>query len=143
MKKLLIILVLASVACSKDDPEPSVKYDSLEGAWAYTFPDNKVSFSFELVKTSAGYDVVDAVVTYDGQNFTDHTSAEFKPFVEGNTIGGIVIDKQGNRTYNIVVNSIEPIKANAEIKAGNIRYLTDTHGVLNISDSPVLKRATD
>ncbi len=60
---LITILVGVVCACSKSSSGPT----SAEGKWAYTTPDNKMSISFDLVKTASGsLDIQNSTIKIDG-----------------------------------------------------------------------------
>jgi hypothetical protein len=65
------IVLLFSFSSCKKDKDPGLS--SADGTWTYTTPDNKVSITFELVKSSTGatYDVKNAKITVDGTVASD------------------------------------------------------------------------
>lgn len=59
---LLVFVVLASGCSKHKDPG----FTSAEGTWTYTTPDSKIVVTFDLVKSSPGYDVKNQTLKVDG-----------------------------------------------------------------------------
>lgn len=141
MKKLLLILVVALIACDKDDPGP--KYESLAGTWQYVSADQQVSVVFDLTDSGNGYAVSNSTVTIKGETFTQHEAGIFGENSKA-SIEQILFKCQGcvsGLTFSVRLGGVSQVDGFSKMKSGHVTYSSLNHNInLTEADNVVISR---